>query len=188
MSDAHAQTTLLDRGFSLTIAFFLPGLITLGGFAVVNETVKSWFSGAQTGPTLVGFLFVLMAALALNLLITALRWFAFEKVRVGRFGPIVPASPSFDEQKRKDFEVQFIDLRHQFYYHYLAYANAAVAVPLAVAAWKFGSTPEPEWSTYLIVCAAATVISVILGLAARDAVLRYDERAKRLIGLVSATS
>jgi hypothetical protein len=182
---SESQTTLLDRGFSLTIAFLLPGLVTLFGFATVNPTVQTWFSGAQTGPTLVGLMFVLMAALALNLVITALRWFIFEHISWPRFGPIVPVSPVFDEQKRKDYETQFLDLRHQFYYHYLAYANTAVALPLAVVAWKLGSETAPPWDAFIAVSISAALMTVVLALAGRDAVIRYDERAKRLIGLAT---
>ena len=127
------SVTLLDRGFSLTIAFLLLGLITLLGAAIVVPTVQTWFIGAQTGPTLVGLLFVLLAALALNLVITAVRWFLFEFIHWPFVGSIIPTAPSFDQKNRKDLEVQFIDLRHQFYYHYLAYSNAAVAILLGAS-------------------------------------------------------
>ena len=182
-----SEVTLLDRGFSLTIAFLLPGLITLFGAATVDPTVQTWFGVAQTGPTFVGLLFVLFAALALNLVITAVRWFLFEYIS-WPFGSIIPAAPAFDQKKRKDLKVQFIDLRHQFYYHYLAYSNAAVAILLGALAWRLLGAEAPALNTTLAVFGIALVTSVILALAAREAIVRYDERTKSLIGLESTVT
>ena len=185
---SEQSVTLLDRGFSLLIAFLLPGLIALFGVATVDTTVRAWFSGAQTGPTFVGLLFVLLAALALNLVITAVRWFLFEYISWPFVGSIIPVSPSFDQKKRKGLEVQYIDLRHQFYYHYLAYANAAVALLLGAAAWWFLAAETPALNTTLAVFGVALVTSVILTLAARDAIDRYDKRTESLIGLGSTAT
>src|SRR5689334_16381866 len=101
MSDS--PVTLLDRGFSLVIAFLLPGLVLLAGIATVNPVVFAWFQGAQNGPTLVGLLFVLLGALALNIVITAVRWVLFERRLLG-VGPIVPEAPELDESQRRDCE------------------------------------------------------------------------------------
>ncbi len=186
---SEQSVTLLDRGFSLIIAFLLPGLIALFGVATVDTTVRAWFSGAQTGPAFVGLLFVLLAAFALNLVITAVRWFLFEYISWPFVGcSIIPASPAFDQKNRKDHEAQFIDLRHQFYYHYLAYANTAVALLLGAAAWRFLAAETPALNTTLAVFGVALVTSVILTLAARDAIHRYDERTKSLIGLESTAT
>jgi hypothetical protein len=187
MSD-HA-VPVIDRGFALLIAFLLPGLVALFGIATVNPTVLGWFQGAQSGPQLVGFLFVLMAALALNIVIHALRWFVFEKVRIAALGcPWVKPNPPLDLRNRKDLEAQYIDNRHQFYYHYLAYGNSAVAIPIAVTAWKFGShAPEPPMGLFLSVCGGAAVLTAVLGLAACEAICRYMDRQTSLLGLRTPT-
>ena len=176
----------LSRGFSLTIAFLLPGLISLFGVATVEPTVQTWFRGAQSGPTLAGLLFVLLAALAMNVVVTAVRWFFFEFISMPGFGSIIPVSPTFDQKKRKRLEAQYIDLRHQFYYHYLAYANSSVAILLAVIAWRFIGDVAPPHTVTMAVFVVATITSIILTLAARDAIKRYDKQTESLIGLATS--
>lgn len=179
---SEPSASLLDRAFAITMAFLLPGLITLFGLATVNPTVQSWFAGAQNGPTFVGFLFVLSAALALNLVITALRWFIFENLRWPRLGcPWVAAAPSLPLARRKELEPQYLDLRHQHYYHYLAYANAAVAIPLAVLTWLVGAERFPSVLAIAGVLVAAVTATVVLGMAACDAVRMYDKRRLELL-------
>lgn len=187
---SERSVSLFDRGFSVALAFLLPGLITLFGLATVNPTVQTWFQGAQNGPTLVGFLFVLAAALALNLVITALRWFVFEQLPGPWLGCpwVKPPAASINLAERRLHDAVYVDLRHQFYYHYLAYANTAVAIPLAVMAWKFGSAPEPAWSTFLLVVAYASVATLVLGAAGCNAVRRFDERLEQTFGVKPAPS
>ena len=87
---------------------------------------------------------------------------------------------------RKGLEAQFIDLRHQFYYHYLAYANSAVAILLAVIAWRFIGDVDHSHRVTIAVFAVAAIAIIILTLAARSAIQRYDEQTKNLIGLATS--
>jgi hypothetical protein len=178
-------TSLFDRAFANGIAFLLPGLVFLFGIATVNDTVRAWFQGAQNGPTLAGLVFVLVAALALNIAITAVRWLLFEHMTFGIFGcPWVKAAPKLDLSKRKDLEAQYVDLRHQYYYHYLAYANTAVAVPLGLFTWIVFATPVPNIWQGVFVCSVGLFITIALGKAGCEAARRYDERRTMMLGLL----
>ena len=175
----HA-VTVLDRGFALTIAFLLPGLVLLAGTATVNPTVATWFTGAQTGPTIVGFLFVVLAALAMSMVITAIRWSIFECAWLPGC-PLIPPAPDVDLSQRKDVEAQYVDYRHQHYYYYLAHANTAVAVPLAVVAWLAVNVVTAPWWLSVSIVACTAIVSGVLGAAACDAINRYDQRLRRLL-------
>jgi len=181
------NTVFFDRLFAVIIAFLLPGLVALFGIATGDQTVRTWFQGAQSGPTIAGFIFVLFAALALNLVITAVRWFLFEHLKFKLLGcPWVPAAPNWDEEKRRERDALYVDIRHQHYYHYLASANMAVAIPFAVLAWKIGSVPAPSWTTFIVVVLVGVGTSMVLGLAACDALRRFDRKVTKLLSISPA--
>jgi hypothetical protein len=188
-SMSEPTTSLFDRAFAVGIAFLLPGLVALFGVAMVNDTVRSWFQGAQNGPTFAGLIFVMLAALALNVVITALRWLIFEKMSLGLLRcPWVKGSPRLNLAKRQEVEAQYIDLRHQHYYHYLAYANTAVAIPIALVAWTCFATPVPTIWQWLVVAALGILSTVALARAGCDAARRYDERRADLLGLMPSST
>lgn len=173
---------LLDRVFSLLIAFILPGVAALAGIATVNETVKGWFAGAQANPSFVGYLFVLLAALGLGMIISGVRWFVFERIDWFPTCPIVPAAPAFDLSKRKEFEEQFRDISHQHYYYYLHHANSSVAVVVAAAAWLYGHVlSSPAWMS-IAISAGAIALAVMLGSAGCNAITRHDQHMRDLLG------
>lgn len=183
MSDP--TSSLFDRSFGAITAFLIPGLIALFGIATVNPTVASWFGGAQTAPTLVGFLFVMAAALALTTVITSLRWLLFEHVRWPlRKGPLVTPAPPFDQSQRRDREAAYQDIRYQHYYHYLSSTNCAVAIQIAVWTWLIGSPGALALLPRLAILSGAVGASLVLGAAGCNAIARYDEKMERLLGRI----
>lgn len=177
------QASLFDRIFSSTIAFLLPGLAVMVGTATISPVVRAWFGGASTSPSIVGFLFVLFAALALGFIITAVRWFVFERMTWWpRTAPLVPRGQPINEAKRQELFAAYEDLRFQHYYHYLASANMAVAVPIAIAIWLVGSEPTPPAALALGVAVGGGLLVIVLGAAAREALARYNDRRLRLVG------
>lgn len=190
---ADHTPALFDRVFAVTIAFLLPGLIVLFGIATVYAPVATWFEGAQNGPTITGFVFVLMAALALNVIVTCLRWTLFEKLACRWTRPAspdgarrtrttwVPPAPPYDESRRYEKREVLSEIKLDFYYHYLAYANAAVALPTAVVIWQFG-TPM-IWQIRLGVGIGTLLVIAALGAAACDAIQRYDRSASEVLGM-----
>lgn len=180
---SEQAVSLLDRGYALIIAFLLPGLIALAGIATINPTVAKWFTGAQEDPSFVGLLFVLLAALALNLLISAVRWYVFEELSVLPRCPLVAPAPRFNMAKRTSCEAQYLDLRHQHYYYYLAHANTAVALVIAVGAWLFSQRAAVGVWPRLAAISLTLVAIVMMATAACNAIKRYDERTLSLLGL-----
>lgn len=176
-------SSLLDRVFAITIAWLAPGLVPLFAAATVNATVRTWFEGAQNGPTLAGLLFVVLGALSIGFVVTAIRYCVYEHLRVGG-RCLVGAPPALDESKRREHAAEYNDLRLQHYYHYLAYANLSVALPLAAVIWKAGTAET--WTISITVAAVAAVCTYALATAACDAVRKYDDRRVRLLGLATS--
>lgn len=56
--------------FGLLIAFVLPGFIVLWGLRYFSATVRLWFSGAGTTPTIGGFMFGTLASVVAGVTVT----------------------------------------------------------------------------------------------------------------------
>lgn len=188
--DAQQQVTLFDRAFATVIAFVLPGLAVLAGVATVTPVVAGWFSTAATSTAFVGFLFVLLAGTAIGLAVSSVRWWVFENTRwPWCTDPFVAPATPINEEKRREHHAAYEDMRYQHYYHYLAAANMAVAVPIGVGTWIVGhatswyATPATfPFFTLCVLVMATTFLCIVLGQAACDAISRYDTRRCRLMG------
>lgn len=175
----HDHVTLFDRAFATTIAFALPGLAVLVGASTVTPVIAGWFGAAATGTTIVGFLFVVFAAIAVGMVVTALRWWIFERFHVGPYRLVPVTDVAVNEQQRTP---AYEDLRFSHYYHYLASANMAIAIPLAVLIWIIGA--HPAWQDAVVVGSIAAPVVAVLGAAGRDALARYRVKRLRLTGVL----
>jgi len=181
------QVSLFDRAFATTIAFVLPGLAVLVGAATVTPVIATWFGAASASPTVVGFLFVLLAALSLGMIVTCVRWWIFEQASLGPYRLVAKETTAIDEPKRNDRTPAYDDIRFSHYFHYLAYANMSVAIPLAVLIWFVGSDPSPSWARTAVVGLIAVLVTLVLAAAGRDALARYRTKRLRLVGPVTDT-
>ncbi len=175
------SSSLFDRIFELTIAFELPGLVPLFAYSASNDTVRRWFAGDAGGPAWAGLAFVMLSALAVGFVLTAIRFVLFEQLSLPRKNCFVGPRLAFDERQRKEHAAEYFDLRHQHYYHYLAMANLSVAIPIAAVIWKVGQTTQPGWWTFSGQTGLVLLVAAILAVAARDACRRYDQRRAELL-------
>jgi hypothetical protein len=176
------EVSLFDRVFANAIAFLLPGMVVLAGASAGNEAIRGWFGAASTDPSLVGFLFIALAALTIGYLLTSIRWWVFEAMKWPVVGRLVPAPTPINEEKRKEHHAAYEDLRFQHYYHYLASGNMAVALPIAFVLWFRVRAENYSWQALLTALIVAVFVTRILGRAACEAVRRYDSRRARLLG------
>lgn len=180
----EALLSLFDRLYPITIEFLIPGMVVLFALSTVSTTVQTWFTGAATGPTFVGLLFVMFAALAIGLVVTSIRYCVFEVIPVPWHGCLVAQGPEFDHTKRKDCEAAYQDIRVNHYAYYLASANLSVALPIGIWIWKVGSHPAPTWSLFLTAIALTTIAVVALAAAGCSAERRYNEKRTILLGII----
>lgn len=183
------SSSLFDRSFGVTIAFLTPGLVALFSVATVSDTVRTWFQGAQNGPTFAGLFFVVLGALALGFVVTSVRFFIYEFIRWPWCGCLVGPAPQLNESKRKEHAAEYQDLRLQHYYHYLASTNLSIAIPVGVAIWKAG-TPSADLTSTLFgtVIVIAGFATIALGAAGCSAVRRYNDKRVRLLGVLAPTT
>jgi len=171
-----------DQMLMLGMGFLLPGLVPLFALATVSPTVQSWFGYASAAPTLAGFFFGVLGALALGFVLTALRFTIYETSLFGR--PCwVPKATPFDESRRHERADDYRDLRQSFYYHYLASANLSVAIPLAFLIWVSGTIAQRTFDALSAVAALGLVAVATWALrgGACEAIRRYDEKRGKLL-------
>ena len=67
------------NNFGVLIAYLTPGLVALLGMAPYSATLRSWL-GIQTtvAPTIGGVLYVTLAALALGMTVSVIRWLVLD--------------------------------------------------------------------------------------------------------------
>lgn len=181
--DVHVS--LFDRVFAVTIAFLLPGLAPIAAAAPGSQTVANWFGAASQSPTIGGLLFVVLAALASGMALTALRWMLFEELSIFGCRLVQPGTP-VNEAARKDHLAVYDDLRYQHYYFYLASANMAVAVPVALIVWLLTAVHRPSVTTLALVMGLGAIAMYVLAAAGCNAIRRYDDRRHRLLGPAAA--
>ena len=178
---ADHTAALIDRLVQFVVGFIVPGGVVLFACATGSDTVRGWFEGAQNGPTFVGFAFVLLGALALGLVVMAIRFCVFEVIPwTGR--PIVPAPTPINEAARAQHVETYADLRRSHYDFYLAGANLSVAIPFGIVIWKLVASDPITWAHLLGVGGAGVVASLALAVGAIEAITRYDAKRLRLVG------
>lgn len=165
----------LERNFSLIIAFILPGFLFLFG-TVWLVTYASAELVSQLGPVLQvgGFLFVLLAATACGMILSAIRWAILDTLHylTGL------RSPAFDFGKLEGRSSSFMLVVENNYRYYLFYGNSLIAlVGLFVVAWLEGVPLATRWLTMLL------SLMVVLLLASRDSLKRFYIRTSQIIGI-----
>ena len=109
----------LERNFGLVIAFLLPGFVCLAGAARFSPTIAGWMSLAPTSdPTVVGFLYVLLASIGAGLVASAVRWAIIDTVH-HRTG-LPPANLDFS-RLQANLDAFQMAVEHN-YRHYQFYA------------------------------------------------------------------
>lgn len=164
------------RNFGLTIAYILPGLVSLWGASYFSESIGQWLATApQSAPSIGSFLYGLLGSLGAGLIVSAVRWATVDTFN--HWTGLV--RPKFDYSELQE-KLQAFDNAVEYHYRYYQfYGNMAVALAGAVAARWFAL---PSDGIYLRRIAAFCVLEVILLAGARDALRKYYERLTHVLG------
>jgi hypothetical protein len=183
-----------DQAQLFAMSFLLPGLMPLFALATIVPSVASWFGNATTAPTFAGAFFVVIGAIAVGFIINAVRYVAYERDWLG-FCLAAP-SPAYDLDKRQQKSDEYLDMRRSFYFHYLAYSNLSVAVPIALVIWISGRQLHANDAGAVVLSAPAlgalvagmVLVTVLLGVAACESIRRYNARRGELLGFKNPES
>ena len=163
----------LEKNFGLTIAFLLPGFVCLAAMSRFSPTIAVWMSiEPSSSPSVVGFLYVLLASTGAGLIASAVRWLIIDSLhhRTGL------RPPQWDFARlQSNYDAFQLAVEHN-YRHYQFYAN------MIVASLLFGFCDQlvrGPWSAGAL--AAAGALELVLLATSRDCLRRYYARTEQLL-------
>jgi len=181
-SDLLVGETVKDitsTSFGLLIAFLLPGLVGLYSMSCWSRTLRKVFDTFLTVNSNLGLsVVVLLAALAVGLLVTAVRWVIFECwiCKKDRFGP-----SDFEKLDDESKLLVFRAIVDEHYRYHQFWGGMCIVIPfLSIGMFQ-------EYWTYLSALRAVmslifvVAVEIISGVAAREAFHNYVTRAKRIL-------
>jgi hypothetical protein len=122
-----------STNFGPLIAYLVPGATVLLGFSPYSQTLRQWFAATPSGaPSLGGFLYLTVTALATGMTVSAVRWALIDTLHA-RTGL---APPRLDFSLLGDRVEAFALLIDIHYRHYQYYANMFVALAAAYTGYR----------------------------------------------------
>lgn len=163
-----------NDSFGPLVAYLIPGATALLGFQQHSSVLRNWFASVPPdAPTLGGFLYLTVAALAVGMTVSAVRWALVDKLHAltGLPAPVLNFS-SLDG--RVDAFTLLIEIHYR---HYQFYANMFVATAIAYAAYRtYGG-----FHGLRLLDAGFLAIEIIFFLTSRDTLRKYYSRSQQLM-------
>ncbi|MBS0204494.1 MAG: hypothetical protein JSS49_16440 [Planctomycetes bacterium] len=162
--------------FGLLIAYVLPGFVTLWGVSFFSGTVRHWLgTSSQASPTVGGFLYVTVAAVATGLLVSTIRWMTVDRIHHVTGIPM----PNWDFAKLGNSLSAFELLVSAHYRFYQWHANMLVAI--AFAFFSFAVVSPLQGLLGFEIAISFIVVEIVLWLGSRDTLRKYYERTAKLV-------
>lgn len=171
---------LLGKNVGMVFAYVLPGFLLLCAAGQYSSTIGFWVlaPGGQ-GPTMAGFLYMILASMGVGMVASAVRWFILDTIHHHTGVKRV----TWDDSKLSMHLSAFEYIVESHYRYYQFYGNMLVILPLVYAALRFSPTatfPLGEWSDI-----GVTVLCLVLFAGSRDALQKYYGRSSSVIGQIA---
>lgn len=176
------MTDVNSNNFGLLIAYLLPGLVTLVGIAPYSETVRSWLgTPSATAPTVGGFLYVTLAAVALGMTASVIRWLILDWLHhhtgIQR--------PNWDFSLLQPNLGGFLMIVESHYRYYQCYGNMFVSLGIVAIGQIWLPVLPPEKNRLLL--AGILLLMDLFYVASRDALAKYYGRASAFLRAAQMT-
>jgi hypothetical protein len=161
------------RNFGLLIAYVLPGFVALWGVGYASETVRSWLMGVgSNGPSVGGFLYVILGSVACGMTASAVRWAALDRLHhsTGLH------CPKFDFSKLQGKLDAFERIVEYHYQYYQFYGNTLIALLFAYPMWRVHGNGS------LLTDFLFLGVEAVFAAGSRDALRLFYRRGTQLLG------
>lgn len=113
--------------FGYTIAFLLPGFVTILGVRYYFSSFDLWLNNTcNATQSISGFIYVILSSLSLGIIISAVRWIIFDKLL---FKEICQKISELDYAKLLSQKIEaYIYIKEIHYHFYQFYANISVSL------------------------------------------------------------
>jgi hypothetical protein len=164
-----------NSNFGPLVAYLLPGATVLLGVSPFSPTLQSWFATTPAdAPTIGGFLYLTVAALAAGMTVSAVRWSLVDSLH--RLTGLAP--PPLDFSKLGQNVEAYSLLIDIHYRHYQFYSNMLVASAVAYVSYRvrLGGLLPLRW-----IDLGALVLEGIFFATSRDTLGKYYARSRQLL-------
>lgn len=166
-----------NANFGLLIAYLLPGFVTLWGISSYSATVRSWLNGPSEGsPTVGGFLYVTLAAVAAGLFVSTIRWVVVDTLH-HRTG-ISEAQWDFTALNKSLPAFELVIANHYRYYQFAANMLVATGFAFISSAWAH----PPHGGRAVVYVGLFVFVESVLWIGSRDSLQKYYARAEAVMG------
>lgn len=161
--------------FGLLIAYLLPGFAALWGCGYFVPEIRVFMSVApDDSPTLGGFLYVTLAAIAAGLTVSTIRWLLLDGLH--HFTGL--SRPAYDFSQFREHVAAYSLLNDIHYRYYQFYGNSVIALAWVEIARRSvrGWLAPPD-----MVEAAILVLIVVFFLGSRDTLCKFYTRTEQFL-------
>jgi hypothetical protein len=166
------------NNFGILIAYVLPGATALWGVSYLSSTLRTWMgSVGANAPTLGGFLYVTLAAVAAGMTASTVRWLLVDTIHHLTGIPRPQWDFSLFDQKVAGYDM----LGEVHYRHYQFYGGTLVSL---VFSWFCRRIALGFWSAPLEwLDLGLLVLGAIFFAGSRDTFRKYNQRLEMLLGI-----
>jgi hypothetical protein len=167
-----------STSFGLLIAFLLPGLAALYAFSLWPGPIQSLFQVFLTAESNVGlFLLVILAAIALGIQVTAIRWVLFELLFCRRHRLSKEAFSNLGDPGKL---AAFRAATDEHYRYHQFWGGLTIVLPILYLGLRSPSS-NSAWAKSCWTAVVFMVLEVITFAAAIEAYSRYASRANKIL-------
>lgn len=162
--------------FGLLIAYVLPGFVALWGVSFFSETIRHWLgSSSENSPTVGGFLYVTIAAVAAGLLVSTIRWMTVDRIHHATGISV----PKWDFAKLGDSLAAFELLVTSHYRFYQWHSNMFVAT--AFTFFVYAVVAPVRGLQGAEIALSVFAVEIVLWVGSRDTLRKYYDRSFALM-------
>jgi hypothetical protein len=173
----QSVNVLTESSFGLTIAYLLPGFVSLWGLSLVSPTVRAWLgSSSLNAPTLGGFLYVTIGSLTAGLILSTVRWLLLDSLHHATG----LKQPQRDFSRLQEQILAFSTVVADHYRYYQFYGNMLFAAGFSYILWL---TYRPAEGLHAIPLLGFLLLEGILFLGSRDTLHKYYDRLRQILAI-----
>lgn len=166
-----------STNFGLLIAYVLPGVTALWGVSYFSPNVRAWFGSTPcVSPTVGGFLYVTLAAVAAGVTVSTVRWMVVDTLHHATGIP----RPRWDFSRFDEKIAAYEMLGEVHYRYYQHYSNTLIALVFTYLARRvslgFFSLPL-AWTDMGLL-----TLAIIFAAGSRDTLRKYNDRLTMVLG------
>ncbi len=161
--------------FGPLVAYLVPGAVVLWGLQPHVPALQQWIAATPpNAPTVGGFLYLTLAALAAGMTINAVRWAVVDTIHASTGLP----PPKLDFSRLAGREQAFSLLIGIHYQHYQFFANSLVATVVAYVSYRLSSAAPSQFGSFDVLI---LVLDIIFFVTSRDTLQKYHRRSEQLL-------